>query len=541
MMIRIFALLCIAQSCLAVTVIINEKEVDCNGHCACCEGGEAECGYADGKTEYCLKGCVNTIYGSRCKNSCPLNCATCDQIVGRPCFTCKDSLYDINSACSMSCPLGCDGPCSDDGTCSACTPNFEGARCDACIPGKYGENCSMNCNYQNCRCTDLNGCDSCKTGFAGDFCMQCVTEYYGANCNISCPTGCKGGTCMRNGACIECNTGYYGEQCNDYCSKGCRDAVCHRNGTCACTDNFTGTKCIECVEDKYGDNCQHECSDGCSTLSCDKEDGSCVGGCKTGLYGMNCSQKCTDIENGCLKCSQLNGTCLVCKTGFYPSENGDCTTCNSNCNNGECNPETGKCINGCAVSFWGDMCDVNCSSKCGTCQQDSGICDVCTNLTLHGLYCNESCSSSCFESKCDLKTGHCSNGCSGDFFGHLCKTKCPQNCLRIGAESKCDARGHCYNGCINGFEEADCSERRTNTASSTIIALAILSGVLGILLICSVAGCYLWNRRMSKSIEQNSETHLNQRATERAYEQLQRPSNEPTNRSAEDNYTMLSM
>ncbi|XP_052762775.1 receptor-type tyrosine-protein phosphatase kappa-like isoform X2 [Mya arenaria] len=379
----------------------------------------------------------------------------------------------------MSCPLGCDGPCNDDGTCSACTPNFEGARCDACIPGKYGENCSMNCNYQNCRCTDLNGCDSCKTGFAGTFCMKCEAAYYGANCNISCPTGCRGGTCMRNGACIECNTGYYGEQCNANCSKGCRDAVCHRNGTCACTDNFTGTKCIECVEDKYGDNCQHECSDGCSTLSCDKEDGSCVGGCKNGLYGMNCSQKCTDIENGCLKCSQLNGTCLVCKTGFYPSENGACTTCNGNCNNELCNAETGKCIKGCAEGFWGYKCDVRCSSYCGTCQQGSGVCDSCKDPTVHGLYCNESCNSSCYENKCDQGNGHCSNGCNGDFFGNMCQFNCPVNCQQRGVDTRCTADGICKFSCVDGYEGDDCSKAVKSQGAA--IAGGVTGGVVVII------------------------------------------------------------
>ncbi|XP_052764497.1 protein draper-like [Mya arenaria] len=540
MIFRIFALLCVTRSCLAVTVIINETEVDCNGHCACCKGGEDACVFADGKSDYCFKGCVNTIYGHRCKYSCPLNCATCDQSVGRSCFTCKDSFYDINSVCSMSCPLGCDGTCNDKGTCITCISNFEGARCDACIPGKYGEDCSMNCHYQNCRCTDWNGCDSCKTGFAGTLCMECVAGKYGSNCNISCPNVCKG-TCMRNGVCIECITGYYGEHCNVMCSKGCSGGVCYRNGTCYCTDNFTGKYCDECVAEKYGDNCQHECSVGCSVSYCDKKDGSCLGGCIDGLYGMYCSQKCTDIDNMCLKCSQLGGTCLMCNKGFYPNENGDCTTCNSNCNNGQCNPETGKCINGCAVSFWGDKCDVHCSSNCGTCQQESGICDSCTNLTTHGLFCNEPCMSSCYGRKCEQGTGHCSLGCDRDFFGNMCETKCPENCQHTGTNTSCNAYGDCLYGCINDLQGRSCTERRIFTASSTNVALAALSGFLGIVLICTAAGCFLWNRRMSKSIERNSEIQLDQRETERAYEELQIQANEPAYRNVEDNYTVLVM
>ncbi|XP_052765358.1 protein draper-like [Mya arenaria] len=540
MIFRIFSFLCVTKSCLAVTVIINGKEVDCNGHCACCEGGEDECGWADAKSDYCFKGCVNTIYGHRCKNLCPVNCATCDQSLGR-CITCKDSYYDINRDCYSSCPIGCDGPCSEDGTCNTCISNFEGAKCDACIPGKYSVDCSMNCHYQNCRCADLNGCDSCKTGFGGTLCMECVAGKYGANCNMSCPSGCRDRNCMRNGVCIECITGYYGEQCNDMCSKGCSGGVCYKNGTCFCMDNFTGKHCDECVEGKYGDNCENVCSVGCSTLSCGKEDGSCLGGCYDGLYAMDCSQKCTTIDDRCLKCNQLNGTCSMCKTGFYSNENGDCTTCNNNCNNGQCNPETGKCINGCTKNFWGDKCGVQCNSNCETCHQDLGICDSCTNPTVHGLYCNESCMSSCFEKKCEQSTGHCSLGCDGDFFGNMCETKCPENCQHTETKTSCNIDGNCLYGCINDLEGRYCTERRIYIASSTNVALAALSGVLGILLVCSVAGCYLWNRRMSTSIEHNSEIQLDQREAERTYEQLQRQSNEPTHRNVEDNYTVLSM
>ncbi|XP_052762357.1 multiple epidermal growth factor-like domains protein 10 [Mya arenaria] len=471
MIFQIFALLCVAQSCLAVTVIINEKEVDCSGNCACCEGGEAECGVGKGYTDYCVKGCVRTIFGHRCKNPCPGNCTTCEQDNGHPCLTCKDSYYDVNNDCSKSCPLGCDGPCNNDGTCITCISNFEGARCDACIQGKYGEDCSMNCHYQNCHCTEFNICDSCKTGFAGEFCMKCVAGKYGENCTISCPNLCKGGNCTSGGVCIECNTGYYGEQCNDMCSMGCSGGVCDKDGTCACTDNFTGTKCNKCVEDKYGDNCQHECSVGCFTLSCGKEDGSCYGGCKDGFYGMYCSQNCSDIDNECLKCNQLNGICSICNTGFYRNESGDCTTCNSNCNNGLCNHETGKCISGCAEGFWGDKCDVNCSSYCGTCQQGSGDCDSCKDPTVHGLYCNESCNSSCYENKCDQGNGHCSNGCNGDFFGNMCQFNCPVNCQQRGADTRCTADGICKYSCVDGYEGDDCSSKNMINVFPTTIRI----------------------------------------------------------------------
>ncbi|WAR17621.1 hypothetical protein MAR_032215 [Mya arenaria] len=81
-------------------------------------------------------------------------------------------------------------------------------------------------------------------------------------------------------------------------------------------------------------------------------------------------------------------------------------------------------------------------------------------------------------------------------------------------------------------------ERRIYLGSSTIAILAVLLGTLGILLICIATGCYVWNRRMSKSIEQSSEIRLGQREIERTYEQLQRQPSVETDRNVDDNYTI---
>ncbi|WAR16555.1 hypothetical protein MAR_031149, partial [Mya arenaria] len=79
--------------------------------------------------------------------------------------------------------------------------------------------------------------------------------------------------------------------------------------------------------------------------------------------------------------------------------------------------------------------------------------------------------------------------------------------------------------------------RRIYIGSSTISALAALSGVLGILLICTAAGCYLWNRRLSTPSVTEQE---DQRETEMNYGQLQRQANEPTYMSADENYSVIS-
>ncbi|XP_052761471.1 scavenger receptor class F member 2-like isoform X2 [Mya arenaria] len=233
----------------------------------------------------------------------------------------------------------------------------------------------------------------------------------------------------------------------------------------------------------------------------------------------------------------MYGKCLECNDGFYPNGNGSCMSCSSNCKNGQCNTETGACINGCTDRFWGDKCDIPCDPNCDTCQLDSGICLSCKNTTYHGLSCSESCSTSCLESKCEQNTGYCSIGCSRDSFGNMCDIKCPSNCQQGDSKTSCNIDGDCLYGCINDLGGRDCSERRIYIGSPTNVATAALSGVFGILLICTAAGCYLWNRRRSSPTVSEQE---NQRETVMTYEQLQRQANEPTYKNVDENYSVLS-
>ncbi|WAR16564.1 hypothetical protein MAR_031158, partial [Mya arenaria] len=80
------------------------------------------------------------------------------------------------------------------------------------------------------------------------------------------------------------------------------------------------------------------------------------------------------------------------------------------------------------------------------------------------------------------------------------------------------------------------SEQRIDIGSSTIRALSALSVVLGLSLICTAAGCYMWNRRRSKPTAQDDQSE-----TVMSYEQLQGQTNEPTYTNADESYSVLSV
>ncbi|XP_052763475.1 protein draper-like [Mya arenaria] len=291
MVFRIVAFLSLAVACMAVTVTVNGTEVDCAPNCACCKGGQSGCGNKPSVGDnYCLAGCVDRIFSHRCKQICPGNCLSCEQAFGNPCYTCKDTFYEVNSHCNKTCSVGCDGGvCNDNGSCSSCKPNFEGNTCRKCIQGKYGATCSLDCVHENCHCTTSNGCDSCKTGF------------YSNNtfCQTPCSPGCRNGVCNVDGTCdcilpfhgskcTECSAGYYGTNCDEMCSVGCDNKQCSKDGLCSCRANFNGIKCDSCADESYGENCDKICSIGCASSSCDRNNGFCE--CDPKFTGDKCEQ-----------------------------------------------------------------------------------------------------------------------------------------------------------------------------------------------------------------------------------------------------------
>ncbi|XP_052764503.1 protein draper-like isoform X2 [Mya arenaria] len=456
MLLRIFALICLARLSLAATAIINEVEVDCFDACACCKGGNDRCS----SDLFCLDGCVATIFGDKCRNYCSGNCFTCSHSTGKTCYTCKDTFYDLNSHCKKNCSVGCvDRTCKIDGTCNTCTSTFEGAKCDTCIQGKYGAGCSLDCFYENCRCNELNGCDSCKTGFAGSSCMECISGSYGSNCSMNCPSRCQGGKCMRNGTCYQCVSGYFGERCDNTCSNGCSAGVCYRNGTCTCRDNFSGSHCDECLIGYYGDGCEDKCSIGCSTSYCDIDDGSCncrtnfdssrCDSCRNGMYGLSCDLQCSD---GCVgaTCSRDGSTCTGGCVNGYSGKNCK-TNCNSECVS--CRQNNKSYCTSCVNGYSGSTC--NCQPNCDCYGGDK--CNNCLNQWMNPSY----------ECKCHTKfctNNTCSTCLNSTFFrdsiNHAC-CECPRNCKN----GFCTPGPQCTGGCEDGFFGIDCSQKCTDNGN----------------------------------------------------------------------------
>lgn len=122
---------------------------------------------------------------------------------------------------------------------------------------------------------------------------------------------------------LECNDGFFGEMCQHSCPSECKDNVCQR---------YSGL-CTECNPFSYGSNCDLKCPN-CKEGNCDMDDGSCLKGCKSTLYGDLCNDQCSDKCNDrlCLN----NGTCTGKQQG--------------------CKFTTSKLWKDCSKRFFGTQC-----------------------------------------------------------------------------------------------------------------------------------------------------------------------------------------
>ncbi|XP_048256440.1 receptor-type tyrosine-protein phosphatase alpha-like isoform X2 [Haliotis rufescens] len=296
-----------------------------------------------------------------------------------------------------------------------------------------------------------------------------------------------------------CGNGTFGADCDNYCH--CDGAVCdYVSGVCpsgVCLPGWQPNKCdTACTLGNYGRNCYQTCSDrNCKgdNSSCDSATGQCVGGCRTGWNGTDCTQKCMstygdDCANMCSARNCSGASSSVCDhvTGM----------CDKGCSPGWKDTDcTKECVQGLE---YGSGCVGNCSArKCtggsGTCPKDAGRCDSGCQLGWQGE--------------------DCARVCSLGTFGVNCTGKCGQ-CLDI---SKCHhENGSCLTGCSEGWTNHTCTQKQVDASTSDVGVIA--GSVAAVIIVASIAVVVivLLRRRSqnSKETDKHADVFQEQAATE---------------------------
>ncbi|XP_062607703.1 protein draper-like isoform X2 [Saccostrea cucullata] len=247
-------------------------------------------------TGICIRGCIGGYYGNYCSKPCSDRCnpQICDSSTGDCTYNCTNGYYGPK----------CETPCSTNCSKTSCR-KVDGACVNGCQNGYYGLQCRHLCSLQckNTVCGISNGycVAGCIEGFYGDFCsLSCSSNCVNRRCNQSngfCVEGClpnrRGNTCANK--CNEsietcdCLNGKFGEKCLDDCSPGCTSSCERIMGNCTCKEGWQGYRCNECRQDFYGSDCSKKCSSNCLDGHCHAENGSCLGGCKSGFFGEQCT------------------------------------------------------------------------------------------------------------------------------------------------------------------------------------------------------------------------------------------------------------
>ncbi|XP_048256238.1 protein draper-like isoform X1 [Haliotis rufescens] len=342
----------------------------------------------------------------------------------------ESGLAKDNSKCQDALALckgvNCDNPGMADTcpvTCGRCNPTdcgpgmyWNGTTCAQCLDGLPAE------NKGSCPCT--------------------ITGRWGSKCEHQCNKGCSGGTCHPlSGECENCTRDRYSKFCNDICAANCNNCTdtssnCHRTtGTCLCG----------CRPGLYGGTCEQRCHANCRFKTCNSS-GICVDGCKEGYFGPKCDKNCGECVNQ--SCSRI-GTCLKgCNSGWHGLK---CNTpCSYNCEHSNCQ-QNGTCM-ACLGGFHGDSCNKNCSAGCATrqCNRD-GSCQC--KKTNFGQQCLNTCSVTCLNTSCSQTSGECDYGCVSGWYGATCSATCPDNC----SAGTCNRDGGSCLSCREGFRGTHCN------------------------------------------------------------------------------------
>ncbi|CAC5376554.1 unnamed protein product [Mytilus coruscus] len=368
-----------------------------------------------------IVGCQSTQYGLHCNKTCPSKCrGPCDLETGFCIFGCLGgwvgqkceqacSFGYYGSGCNEQCSVTCMNPrCSHiNGECiNGCKSGWKGFNCtQECSNGYFGENCTEFCGgCLSNSCDPLDGLckitTACRSGYVdGDYCNQrCSNGYFGGNCTDYC-WGCLSNLCDPfDGLCksqqpaavdmftgitatkcnvlfLECSSGNFGENCTDYCW-GCLSNLCDPldglcNITTACSPGYTdGEYCNKtCNYGFYGNGCIKKCSRNCHMPHCNHITGECVGGCKNGWMGFNCTEECKNGYFG----TNCEDFCRGCLLNICDPVDGFCrntTACNPGYKYGE------HCNELCDDWYFGNNCSSRCNCLIKPCAKDAGECSI---------------------------------------------------------------------------------------------------------------------------------------------------------------------
>ncbi|MFZ5443528.1 MAG: hypothetical protein ACOZQL_26210 [Myxococcota bacterium] len=420
------------------------------------DGCDCNCGVADPDctpTTPVARGCgdANTCTDDRCSatGQCvyPTNTATCED--GLYCTTsdrcaagaCTAGSARDCSALSNACNLGvCDEPQR------ACvrSPRNEGGTCDDGLYCTVNDACaSGTCTGTARDCSSLN--TACATGTCNESLDRCVATAInqGQSCDdgLRCTTGdsCASGTCT--GTAVDCSS------LNTPCTRGECDPA---TGACRSVPLANGTTCEDGLYCTTGDACAagscvagpaRDCSaqsNACNLGVCDETANVCAraprnegGACDDGLFcttGDRCTagtcggapRDCSASSSACAAgtCDEGTDRCVaspanqgqscddglrcttgdVCTTGSCTGAPLDCSSLDTACTRGQCDPATGGCLavpltNGTACND-GRYCTVGETCTAGVC--GGGQARSCASLD-----------STCAVGACDEAAGAC--------------------------------------------------------------------------------------------------------------------------------------
>ena len=346
----------------------------------------------------CLTGCASNEYmddSGECK-PCPGRCSSC--VNSTYCTECKHR-WNWNPICQYDC-IGCVNSCNKNDGCSSecdihyyntynplrkgyecircfnqCSACLNDTHCTSCKDNFWGTKCLYSCNNCDGSCDKDKGCmNNCKVGYyrgqvdtgheckpCSDNCEHCLDSLICHMCEdgyyvddvskicIPCSINCTDNVCVSsNGTCTKgCSTGRTGQRCNEECPTNCIEC-----------DQFNASDCKTCKSEFYGDNCGHKCSEHCKINDgiheCEKENGTCKGGCVDKYWTKTCSEACPD---GCTNqaCNDTNGECIIgCKIGYHGA---NCSlNCPDTCSDDGCFQENGTCKSACVPGSGDNQC-----------------------------------------------------------------------------------------------------------------------------------------------------------------------------------------